>query len=357
MKVNGVFAGVVLCAFGLFAASGVRAQVTREGLDAVGLRLQAAQSFYNKLSPQQQKMLSGSALNFFHVVKEWPELQGRALQIQKALGSGQLPSANVSSQLSLTDVPTTLSPVRVSNPATDFKYGLSGGFTQSETSSAWCGTHVVVGFNDSGSFWQSGFATNGANLSVNGFALSTTTGTTTYKDEGYLPANVSGSAVNFLLGDPVLACTSTLNFYYSSLLQSTSAIGAPLSDISVSLSTNGGTSFGAPIIAVAKNGRTHFLDKDWMAVNPANPSQIAMTYTDFDSSGSICGFTNGLANLRVAIELVGSANGGATWSAPTVLNQQCNRPRLPSRIFSVGSGQCGLRAVLSGPSDRASNSV
>jgi len=326
MKAQTLIAAVTLILLGVFAIPGAEAQVTRESLDAVGARLQAAGSFYNRLSPPQRKMLSGSALNFFHVVNDWPDLENQALEIEQALSSSELPISSDSSQPN-ENIATTLAPVRVSNPTTDFKFGPAGGFTESETSTAWCGTHVVVGFNDSGSFWESGFASSFSNLSFNGFSLSTTTGTT-YTDKGFLPASVTG---NFLLGDPVLACTTASNFYYSSLLESRSATGGPLTDVSVSFSTNGGSSFGAPVIAVAKNGLTHFLDKDWMAVNPANPRQIVVTYTDFDSSGTLCGS----GKLRVAIELVFSKNGGSTWSSPTVIDQQCNvSPNFP---FDQGS--------------------
>lgn len=326
MKAHNVMASVALGLFGLFAVQWAGAQVTKEQLDAAGARLQAARAFYNKLSPQQQKMLSGSAVNFFHLAEVWPQLRNRALQVPEDAGSRQIlgesatqPALTSSSQLALASVPLTIAPVRVSNPATDFTYGPSGGFTQSETSTAWCGTHVVVAFNDSGSYWQSGFATNFVNLSFNGFALSTTTGSTAYKDEGYLPANLASSPSNFLAGDPIVACSSASNFYYSSLFEPTTSTNVPLTAISVSLSTTGGASFAAPIVTVSKSGYTHFLDKDWMAVNPANPNQIAVTYTDFDTSGLICG-TN---KERIAIELVYSANGGSTWSSPVVIDQQC----------------------------------
>jgi hypothetical protein len=99
-----------------------------------------------------------------------------------------------------------------------------------------------------------------------------------------------------------------------------------LSAISVSKSTDGGVSFGAPVIAAAKAANTHFLDKDWMAVNPANANQIAVTYTDFDVSHTVCA-----SSERTAIELVASVNGGATWSAPQVLFQACSvAPNFPS---------------------------
>jgi hypothetical protein len=60
------------------------------------------------------------------------------------------------------------------------------------------------------------------------------------------------------------------------------------------------------------------LDKDWMAVNPANPKQIAVTYTDFDVSETICP-----SSLRTGIELVASFDGGTTWSSPQVVYTAC----------------------------------
>src|SRR5215469_11222800 len=165
-------------------------------------------------SPEQRRMLSGSATNFFHVVENWDRLERKALAMQKTLGANRHPPAEPAQE-----VPTTSGPVQVSNPLTDFAFGPSGGFTQSETSTAWCGTHVVVGFNDSGSVFESLFATGAADLSFNGFALSTTAGTT-YTDLGFLPS-ATINPFNFLLGDPVVACTSERDFFYSSLFFTT----------------------------------------------------------------------------------------------------------------------------------------
>ena len=49
------------------------------------------------------------------------------------------------------------------------------GFTQSETSTAWCGNNVVAGYNDSGSFLESLVLSFGG-LSFNGVARSTNRG-------------------------------------------------------------------------------------------------------------------------------------------------------------------------------------
>ncbi len=326
IKVGGIPLFVAVVLFVLLDGSTARAQVTKERMEDFRAKLQASQSFYNKLSPEQRKMLSGSATNFFQVLENWDQFEGKALAMQRRLGAKRLPS----SALSHPEVPPTNGPVQVSNPLTDFAFGPSGGFTQSETSTAWCGNHVMVAFNDSGSVFESLFASGGADLSFNGFALSTTAGTT-YTDLGFLPS-ATINPINFLGGDPVVSCTSQRDFYYSSLLATTAITGASLSAISVSQSTDGGTAFGPPLMAAAKDASTHMLDKDWSAVNPAKPNQIAVTYTDFDISGALCG----AGIQRVGIELVWSNDGGSTWSSPTVIAEVCETPANPG-VFVQGS--------------------
>lgn len=330
MKTRKLLTGVLIGSFGLLVvAPALHAQVTKQALETVGQHLQAAQAFYSKLSPQQRKMLSGGSSNFFKVVEDWPDFQRRALTLQKSLSASQLRGLR-SSQPSQPDIPTTAGPVPVSNPATDFLFGPAGAFTQSETSTALCGRHVVVGFNDSGSVLESLFATRGNNLSFNGFGVSGDHGVS-FTDAGFLDSTGAGgnTIFNFLQGDPVLACARSSReegppkFFYSSLLFTVSKTAGPLSAISVSKSTveeEGGITFGSPLVAVAKDASTHGLDKDWMAVNPVNPRQIAVTYTDFDVSA-----TNGCMGLeRIAIETVGSNDGGTTWSPPTVIAQLCS---------------------------------
>jgi hypothetical protein len=311
---------ILLTVLGFPATSVSQAQVTKEQLQAVREKLHAPQDFYNKLSEQQRKMLSGGALNFFHTIQNWSQLEKVGLAGKRALGAKRPGGMPLSSQADPFE-PTTLGPVRVSNPATDFDFGPSSGFTESETSTAWCGNNVVVSYNDSGSYWESLFATNAQNLSFNGFSTSENQGRT-YLDRGYLPSATT-NPFNFVEGDPVVACTSASTFYYSSLFFTVASFSpyTPLTAISVSKSTNAGASFGAPVSAASKDAFTHFLDKDWMAVNPGNANQIAVTYTDFDVSFTVCPTSE-----RTAIELAGSTDGGNTWSAPQVVFEVCNAP-------------------------------
>ena len=306
---------VLLTILGLCSASAAQAQVTKEQLEAARARLQAAHDFYNKLSDERRQMLSGGALNFFHTIQNWPQLEKQALAATTSLKAKAAGNASALPQLAPL-VQASPGPVQVSNPATDFEFGPSGGFTQSETSTAWCGQNVVIGFNDSGSYLESLLANPGLirGFSVIGYATSENQGQT-YLDRGFLPSPTPG----VLIGDPLVACGGASTFYFSSLFADQSFFPG-LTTIAVSKSTDAGASFGAPVIAASKDAATHFLDKDWMAINPANPRQIAVTYTDFDLSFTVC------LGERTAIELVGSSDGGKTWRAPQVVFEVCTPP-------------------------------
>jgi hypothetical protein len=213
----------------------------------------------------------------------------------------------------------------ISDPSSDFILSRLAGFTQSETSTAWCGSRVVVGFNDSGSLLETlplPFA-----LSFNGVARSNNMGAS-FVDLGFL--NGGPNFFDMLAGDPVVVCADPNRFFYSSLFETFTPPATFGSAISVSRSFDGGLTWGfAPIVAVSKNGLSHFLDKDWMAIDSTNTNRLYVTYTDFDDSGLICGTTPiGDPIPRTAIELVRSTNGGTTWSAPLVIDEVCGNAAL-----------------------------
>jgi len=155
---------------------------------------------------------------------------------------------------------------------------------------------------------------NGA-VSFNGVAVSANGGRS-FIDLGFL--NPGADPANTLLGDPVVICTSASQFYYSSIFATATPPDAngnrnPLSAIAVNASSVGGVSWRAPVAAVAKNGFTHSLDKPWMTADPNDPRKLYVSYTDFDGSGTSAACPN---DFRMAIEVVASMDGGATWSAP-----------------------------------------
>jgi hypothetical protein len=210
---------------------------------------------------------------------------------------------------------------RVSDPALDFLTSVVEGFTQSETSTAWCGNSVIVGYNDSGAFLRTAAVNPAAAWSFNGISVSANGGRT-YKDFGFL--NPGGNPANFLEGDPVVFCSSSTQFYYSSLLETAAPDSQgtllPITAVSLSASSNGGVTWGDPVVAIGKDGLSHFLDKPWSTIDPGNPQVIYVTYTDFDFTFTSAACPN---DIRTAIELVSSADGGHTWSTPTVIDQVC----------------------------------
>ena len=271
------------------------------------------QAFSERLSEDDRKLFSNGAQNLFHVARKWPAIEQR-------LRDGGMNPSGLKAMAPVEDLGVAgASSNRVSNPATDFILSQASGFTQSETSTAWCGNNVVVGFNDSGSLLESLVLGSGG-LSFNGVARSVNRGAS-FTDLLFLNP---GPSTNFLGGDPVVACTSPTTFYYSGLLSRPGSSG-----ISVSKSTNGGLTWGTPIAAALKPAPAHFLDKSWMTVDPTDANRIFVTYTDFDNSGTSAGCPGA---GRVAIELVRSTTGGqpGTSRSSSTKSAEAQRSAFPS---------------------------
>ena len=259
---------------GLFSSFLAPAQLSPQRLAAMRSRLGEVNKVTGKLSPVQRGKLSGGAVNLLQMAENWnkiePSLEHASITFDQKLATSSR-SSSTSSIL-----------VPVSNPATDFLFSIMTGFTQSETSTAWCGSNVVVGFNDSGSIPESVLFGPGG-VSLSGVAFSTNQGAA-FRDAGFV--NPGSNPANFLAGDPVLSCVDASTFYYAQIFETADAVGNPLTAVSLSTSTDGGANWGDPVVAVEKDGLTHFIDKDWMTVDPTNPKTIFVTYTDFDSSGA-----------------------------------------------------------------------
>ena len=211
----------------------------------------------------------------------------------------------------------------VNDSSSDLDFSAYDGVTQSTTSTARCGNQVVVGFNDFGSFTQTVLATFDPNtfnvgpISQTGVAVSSDGGKT-FQDNGFI--NPGSDPTNFMIGDPVLACSDASTFYYTQVFAHGGfTFFEEFSSISISKSVDGGNTWADPIAAVDKDG-FHSLDKPWSAIDPSNPQRIYVTYTDFDFSffSPGCG-----AQTRTAIELVISNDGGQTFGSPIIIDEVC----------------------------------
>src|SRR5438046_4651629 len=98
----------------------------------------------------------------------------------------------------------------------------------------------------------------------------------------------------------------------------------------------GSSTFGNPVVVAMANGRTHFLDKDGMAADPVTPTTLYVTFTDFDNTGSVCGFTLGVPNPNSIIKISKSTNAGGSWGVPVSIAHVCGSP-LTGLPFVQGS--------------------
>jgi hypothetical protein len=240
--------------------------------------------------------VSAGAANFFAIGK---------MSAQLLTTLGNLSAANA--------------PVNNPNEQEDFISRLAGNI-ESEESNAWCGTNALVGFNDSGSFVKTmtTSVSPSFSFSFNGWSRFTDAGTS-FVDRGILIADPVGfplpPGIRFrdLFGDPVLGCSSSTTFYYASLATDTTTTGTAFSGISVSKSIDGGNTFQGAIMAVSKVASNHMLDKPWMAVDG---NILHVTYSDLFFADPRCP----PPGIGASIEYMRSVDGGATWSAPLVLD-------------------------------------
>jgi hypothetical protein len=308
-KIQGVYAmtlSLLIC-----TAAIAQAQSSPERLKAFQQRLGLMQQNISKLPPRFQKALSGGAQNMLAAAQALQHMPPTPDQDKLAALKAALESRRASVSTSYS---SGSGPIPVNDPSTDLLYSLLEGMTQSETSTAWCGSGVVVGFNDSGSvletllFGPGGLSSSGAGASTDGGK--------TFKNIGYI--NPGTNPDTFLGGDPVVNCTNASTFYLSQIATSGDPF-IPTSNIMISKSTDGGFTWGDPVSAVSKVAEFDMLDKDWSTIDPNNPNNIYVSYADFDESLIAC-----FETTRAAIEIVHSSDGGATWSEPKVVAQQCS---------------------------------
>ena len=311
----------VSTAIGLFACSLASAQLSVEKVTATNRILQQMKATVNKLPPSHQQMLDGYA-NISNLADVWrvygmrltdPSFVAHAKNAGLAKGKEEI--------------------VRVSDPATDLAYSSFAGFTQSETSAARCGQSVVIGYNDSGSVFETPFFFTGSGGEGFSGAAYSADGGETFKDIG--PINPGPNQFNFLGGDPVVTCANPDTFYYTQIFVYDTAGGNPMAAVAISTSTDSGASWGDPVAAISKDGNYHLLDKPWSTIDPSNHRHIFVSYTDLDSTETnSCGSNQ---PGRTAIEFVESTDGGVTWSHPKVAIAVCGSAGVQGSQMAVSS--------------------
>lgn len=272
---------------------------------------------FQRLVEAEKKMgpgaayVSGGGRGLFHLADQWNRMKVRAKEGRPRSADRAMISNAISAPPDLNQSVSGL-PSRLRS------------FTANESSTAWCGNNVAVGFNDTESIPETNFPDRGG--STLGYSISNNKGAS-FTDQGFPTV---GSDPSSSMGfDQIFACSSPTNFYFSTLYNSSNQTG-----VSFSTSVDGGKTFGQPVIAASASNMGHFFDGDWMAVDLNNPQRIFITYTDDDTTGTVCPTA-----LGTSIELVHSDNGGNTWSSPiTVAPEVCFDASSPNKGIVEFSG-------------------
>ena len=216
----------------LLASSVAAAQMSVQKVAATNKVLQQVKSSIKKLSPSHRMALDGYA-NIAHLADVWQTYGMRLTDPSfNPRAAGPALAAATATTVSTGGL------VRVSNPSSDVAYSSFGGFTQSETSTARCGNTVVVGYNDSGSVFETPlFYTGTGGQSFSGASYSTNGGLS-FTDIG--PINPGANDYNFLGGDPGVNCADPHTFYYSQIFDYLDGSGNPWAAISINTSRDGG---------------------------------------------------------------------------------------------------------------------
>ena len=216
--------------------------------------------------------------------------------------------------------------VRVNNPVGD---AASDG--QCETSLVAYGRYMVAAWNDGTGF---------SDLSNDSQGWGTSTdGGLTWTDQGKLPKPAAFPSLVWT-SDPVLAVNSNTGaFYYSGLCDPTNANS--LSAIGVIKGRFSGTgvfAWNAPSVVRQVNSSTDFLDKQWVAVDPAN-GKVYLTYTWFPPGSS-------QINLQVA------DSNATSWSSAVLVSQATEAGRVQgSRPIVAPNGNLYVLYYLIGTVD------
>ncbi len=291
----------ILVAVAIAAVSLGGAAQAREGERERTLaeRMKAQAALYASLPRAVRAALSGGTRAAFEAASRWPAIESRFHE-----GPAPETSARPAPEAADATQPAGF----VSDPAQDLA-GKSPrtGFSQAGSSTAWCGKRVVVGFQDSGSWFESAGA--GGAFSALGYAVSTDAGRT-YRDHGFMPAGPS--ATDFLIADPIVACVDASTFYYAGLLN-----GSAGRAVALFKSTDGGETWSDPVVAAVSATSNVFPDAESLAIDPADADTLYLSYVVFDGSGQTC------SHERSVLSLVESTDGGRSWSTPAALDEEC----------------------------------
>ncbi len=226
----------------------------------------------------------------------------------------------------------------VSKSALDYQYSRIGGFTQNDSATAWCGSNIVTAYTDTAVYDYT--LLNTSSLSLTGLSYSADNGKT-FNNLSYL--NPGTDPFSFIGGPHTVTCTSDKSFYYAGFFEkgvlNPGGWYDPAYGVGIARSTDGGRTWSPP--TPTKMYFNWWQLPDWasFAIDPTNSSRMYVSYTLIDYLGSQTLDCQG--NGSYAIEFLKSTDGGQTWSAPTVLTEECRNSGNAVTASQVAAGAGG----------------
>src|SRR5262249_27987008 len=139
-------------------------------------------------------------------------------------------------------------------------------------------------------------------------------------------------------------CNSSKNFFFSSIWTNCTTIDpftgvcvGGTNGVSLSNSNDGGITFGTPTAVVSEDITQHIVDKDWMSVDPNDATNVFVTYTDFDITGSNPG-CNTLGDILASIQVVAFNTAGTPTATMQVVQGACNEVVQGSQVAATRDG-------------------
>ena len=362
-----VFACVVilLC----FGSSNCLAQKLTKAQEA---QLKLLLKFEARLGPNQTQLLSQpvqNAIAFAHRVFDVPDLNGGDDDIgpfNLGLHANDGASLKNSSATLTSGAKSGASPLnrvfqqeeqggltQISHPEVGFQLSRYSFFTDTQSSTAQCGNNIAAAFVS-----ETAAAISSIIPTIQDFTIITAgsqltasvsnDGGATFTQAPFLTvgpstdANQPAGATSTLfsvLGNPVAACSGSRRFFIANspfFVDDLTSLGPFVfrenlfDGVGINTSTDAGQSWGNTSPAILKD-QDHLIDSGWLVVDPNDPNRLYVSYIDFDFEGDLPLLPHPAPRcsspsqplLRIASELVTSADGGRTWSQPRIIREDC----------------------------------
>ncbi len=305
--------------------------------------LENATKLQDKLTEGDDRVLSPGTHTFLNSTKAAigpasigeDEEEGEAPNGIVLNGAGIRNTALLNTVFSQASVPGLTS---VSQSPFDYQYSRIGGFTQNDSVTAWCGSNLVTAFTDTAAYDYT--LLNTAGLSLTALSYSSDAGKTftniPYLDPGSNPFSYIG-------GPHSLTCTESKTFYYAGWYEkgvlNPGGWYDPTYGVGILKSTDGGRTWSSPTPTQMYSNWFQWPDWPSFAIDPANPSRMYVAYTLLDYQGSQSLDCHG--NGSYSINFLKSTDGGQTWSAPSVLAEECRDSGNAVTASQVAAGSGG----------------